>query len=110
MDSSFYCERFNLVSPLFNLLDAFFDSCDLNDPTPGLAGRPVVSFAGRLNGAGKTTLGKRFRDILQARSYQCLSGCAIPEESLDALYNLTLCVYLDLIAFSQEGTHFEYIF
>eukprot|EP00871_Galdieria_phlegrea_P002144 jgi/Galph1/2930/GphlegSOOS_G1609.1 len=38
------------------------------------------------------------------------AGCAIPEESLDALYNLTLCVYLDLIAFSQEGTHFEYIF
>eukprot|EP00871_Galdieria_phlegrea_P001832 jgi/Galph1/264/GphlegSOOS_G5009.1 len=38
------------------------------------------------------------------------AGYATPEESLDALYNLTLCVYLDLIAFSQEGTHFEYIF
>eukprot|EP00871_Galdieria_phlegrea_P000191 jgi/Galph1/1172/GphlegSOOS_G5888.1 len=47
-----------------------------------------------MNGAGKTTLGKRFRDILQARSYQCLSGCATPEESLDALYNLTLCCFL----------------
>eukprot|EP00871_Galdieria_phlegrea_P002204 jgi/Galph1/2985/GphlegSOOS_G1648.1 len=119
MDSSFYCER--PVQPSFSLGQfvnklfykyAFFDSCDLNDPTPGLAARPVVCFAGHMNGAGKTTLGKRFRDILVINKEYISKQdrCAIPEESLDALYNLTLCVYLDLIAFSQEGTHFEYIF
>eukprot|EP00871_Galdieria_phlegrea_P002462 jgi/Galph1/3216/GphlegSOOS_G1864.1 len=69
-------------------------------------------------GAGKTTFGKRFHNFLvmnkeyiwQARSKQRLPGCATPEESLDALYNKTLFVYLSLKEFPQKGTDFAYSF
>eukprot|EP00871_Galdieria_phlegrea_P000418 jgi/Galph1/1377/GphlegSOOS_G6107.1 len=68
-------------------------------------------------GAGKTTFGKRFHNFLvmnkeyiwQARSKQRLPGCATPEESLDALYNQTLYVYLELGRFPKEGHRFEYV-
>eukprot|EP00871_Galdieria_phlegrea_P003483 jgi/Galph1/4135/GphlegSOOS_G42.1 len=47
--------------------------------------------------------------IWQARSKQRLPGCATPEESLDALYNQTLYVYLELGRFPKEGHRFEYV-
>eukprot|EP00871_Galdieria_phlegrea_P002533 jgi/Galph1/3280/GphlegSOOS_G1934.1 len=120
----FYCDRSGLASPLVNrqqavlqVLEAFSDSYDNSDPTPGLAARPVVCFAGHMYGAGKTTFGVRFNEFLvinkeyisQARSEQRLPGCATPEESLDALYNQTLYVYLELGRFPKEGHRFEYV-
>eukprot|EP00871_Galdieria_phlegrea_P000436 jgi/Galph1/1393/GphlegSOOS_G87.1 len=68
-------------------------------------------------GAGKTTFGVRFNEFLvinkeyiwQARSKQCFPGCATPEESLDALYNKTLYVYLELGRFPKEGHRFEHV-
>eukprot|EP00871_Galdieria_phlegrea_P003576 jgi/Galph1/4219/GphlegSOOS_G2837.1 len=119
----FYCDRSGLASPLVNrqqavlqVLEAFSDSYDNSDPTSGLAARPVVCFAGHMYGAGKTTFGVRFNEFLvinkeyisQARSEQRFPGCATPEESLDALYNKTLFVYLSLKEFPQKGTDFAY--
>eukprot|EP00871_Galdieria_phlegrea_P004270 jgi/Galph1/4844/GphlegSOOS_G3469.1 len=126
MDSPlFYCQQFDLASPLVNrqqavlqVLEAFSDSYDKSDPKKLRGVRPVVCFAGHMYGAGKTTFGVRFNEFLvinkefisQARSKQRLPGCATPEESLDALYNKTLFVYLSLKEFPQKGTDFAYSF
>eukprot|EP00871_Galdieria_phlegrea_P003744 jgi/Galph1/4370/GphlegSOOS_G3003.1 len=123
MDSPlFYCDRSGLASPLVNrqqavlqVLEAFSDSYDNSDPTPGLAARPVVCFAGICMAPAKRPLA--FNEFLvinkeyisQARSEQRLPGCATPEESLDALYNKTLYVYLELGRFPKEGHRFEYV-
>eukprot|EP00871_Galdieria_phlegrea_P001575 jgi/Galph1/2418/GphlegSOOS_G1103.1 len=104
MDSPlFYCERFSLFSPLFNrqqavlqVLDAFYDSYDKSDPTAGLAARSL--------------LGIYKEYIWQARWRRRFTGCTTPKDSLDALYNKTSHVYLNLKEFPQDGTRFAYTF
>eukprot|EP00871_Galdieria_phlegrea_P001900 jgi/Galph1/2710/GphlegSOOS_G1364.1 len=106
MDSPlFYCQQFDLASPLVNrqqavlqVLEAFSDSYDKSDPkkTSWSAFNEFL------------VINKEF--ISQARSKQRLPGCATPEESLDALYNKTLFVYLSLKEFPQKGTDFAYSF
>eukprot|EP00871_Galdieria_phlegrea_P003745 jgi/Galph1/4371/GphlegSOOS_G3044.1 len=114
MDSPlFYCQQFDLASPLVNrqqavlqVLEAFSDSYDKSDPKNFV--ECVPSFALR------AYVWRRQNDlwqyISQARSKQRLPGCATPEESLDALYNKTLFVYLSLKEFPQKGTDFAYSF
>ncbi|EME26509.1 hypothetical protein Gasu2_15540 [Galdieria sulphuraria] len=117
-----YCRTFNICSPLVNrqeanyqVLHAFSDSYDTSDPRDSRNLRPVVCFSGHMYGSGKTTLGKRFQDFLMQNkeyiSIKCkgllFPGCCTSDEGLNAVYNDSLYVYVNLSDLPRTGEDFD---